>query len=66
MTLSGVDERQAQAALAAADGEVKQAVLLSSGARDCDDAANLLTRSRGRLAEALENLRRELGRGAAD
>jgi len=66
MTLSGVDERQAQAALAAADGEVKQAVLLSSGARDCDDAANLLTRSRGRLAEALENLRKELGRGAAD
>ena len=40
MTLSGVDETQAQAALAAAGGEVKQAVLLSSGARDCDEAAN--------------------------
>lgn len=66
MTIAGVDENKAQAALAATGGEVKQAVLLSSGARDCDNAVNLLAHSRGRLADALDSLRRELGRGAAD
>jgi len=64
--ISGVDENEAQAALAATGGEVKQAVLLSSGARDCGDAANRLARSCGRLAEALDTLRKELGRSAAD
>jgi N-acetylmuramic acid 6-phosphate (MurNAc-6-P) etherase len=59
--ISGVDENEAQAALKATGGEVKQAVLLSSGARDCGDAVNRLARSRGRLAEALDALRRELG-----
>jgi N-acetylmuramic acid 6-phosphate etherase len=66
MSISGVAENTAQAALAAAGGEVKQAVLLSSGARDCGDAVSRLARSRGRLAEALDTLRKELGRSAAD
>ena len=64
--ISGVDENEAQAALAATGGEVKQAALLSSGARDRGDAVNRLERSRGRLAEALDTLRKELGRSAAD
>ena len=66
MAISGVAENKAQAALAAAGGEVKQAVLLSSGARDRGDAVDRLARSRGRLAEALDILCRELGRSAAD
>jgi N-acetylmuramic acid 6-phosphate etherase len=61
MAISGADENTAKAALAAAGGEVKQAVLVSSGARDRGDAANRLERSRGRLAQALETLRKELG-----
>ena len=66
MTIAGVAESKAQAALAATGGEVKPAVLMSSGARDCGDAVNRLQRSRGRLAEALDTLRKELGRSAAD
>ena len=66
MAISGVAENKAEAALAAAGGEVKQAALLSSGARDCGDAVSRLARSRGRLAEALDTLRKELGRSAAD
>ena len=66
MSIAGVGEDAAQAALAASGGEVKPAVLMSSGARDCDDAVNRLQRSRGRLAEALDTLRKELGRSAAD
>ncbi len=66
MAISGVAENKAQAALAATGGEVKQAVLLSSGARDRGDAVNRLASSRGRLAEALDILCRELGRSAAD
>jgi N-acetylmuramic acid 6-phosphate etherase len=66
MSISGVGENGAQAALAAAAGDVKQAVLLSAGARDRRDAVNRLARSRGRLAEALDILRKELGRSAAD
>jgi len=65
-TLAGVDEAAAQAALAAAGGEVKPAVLLAAGARDCACAGDYLTRSRGRLGDALNVLRNELGRGAAD
>jgi len=66
MSIAGVGEDAAQAALAASGGEVKPAVLMSSGARDCGDAINRLQRSRGRLAEALDTLRKELGRSAAD
>jgi N-acetylmuramic acid 6-phosphate etherase len=66
MSISGVAEKKAQAALAATGGEVKQAVLLSSGARDCGDAVSRLARSRGRLVEALDTMRKELGRSAAD
>jgi N-acetylmuramic acid 6-phosphate etherase len=65
MSIAGVAENKAQAALAATSGEVKPAVLLSSGARDCDDAVNRLRRSHGRLDEALDILRRELGRSVA-
>jgi len=65
MSIAGVAENKAQAALAATSGEVKPAVLLSLGARDCDDAVNRLRRSQGRLGEALDILRRELGRSAA-
>jgi N-acetylmuramic acid 6-phosphate etherase len=61
MAISGADENTAKAALAATGGEVKQAVLVSSGARDCGDAVNRLERSRGRLAQALDTLRKELG-----
>lgn len=66
MSIAGVAENKAQAALAATGGEVKPAVLLSAGARDSGDAVNRLQRSRGRLAEALDTLREELGRSAAD
>jgi N-acetylmuramic acid 6-phosphate etherase len=66
MSISGVGENGAQAALAAAAGDVKQAVLLSAGARDRSDAVDRLARSRGRLAEALDILRKEVGRSAAD
>jgi N-acetylmuramic acid 6-phosphate etherase len=66
MSISGVAENKAQAALTATGGEVKQAVLLSSGARDRGDAVDRLQRSRGRLDEALDILSRELGRSAAD
>ena len=66
MSIAGVAENKAQAALAATGGEVKPAVLLSLGARDCGDAVNRLQRSRGRLADALDALRKELGRSAAD
>jgi N-acetylmuramic acid 6-phosphate etherase len=66
MSIAGVAENEAKAALAATGGEVKPAVLLSSGARDCGDAVNRLRHSRGRLAEALDTLREELGRSAAD
>jgi len=66
MAISGVDENEARAALAAAGGEVKPAVLMSSGARDRGDAVDRLARSRGRLAEAMESLGRELGRSGAD
>ena len=65
MSIAGVAENKAQAALAATSGEVKPAVLLSLGARDCDDAVNRLRRSHDRLDEALDILRRELGRSAA-
>jgi N-acetylmuramic acid 6-phosphate etherase len=65
MSIAGVAENKARAALAATSGEVKPAVLLSSGARDCDDAVNRLRRSHDRLDEALDILRRELGRSAA-
>jgi len=65
-SISGVGDNEARAALAATEGEVKQAALLSSGARDRGDAVNRLQRSRGRLAEALDTLRKELGRSAAD
>jgi len=61
MAISAADENKAQSALAATGGEVKQAVLLSSGARDRSDAVSRLARSRGRLAEALDTLCRELG-----
>ena len=63
--LAEADLQKAQAALAATSGEVKPAVLLSLGARDCDDAVNRLRRSHDRLDEALDILRRELGRRAA-
>jgi N-acetylmuramic acid 6-phosphate etherase len=66
MSISGVGENGAQAALSAAAGDVKQAVLLSAGARDRSDAVDRLARSRGRLAEALDILRKEVGRSAAD
>ena len=66
MSLTGVDEAAAQAALALASGEVKQASLLASGARDCATADSLLAQSRGRLGEALDALGKELGRSAAD
>jgi N-acetylmuramic acid 6-phosphate etherase len=66
MSISGVAENQAQAALTATNGEVKQAVVLVSGARDPGDAMNRLERSHGRLAEAMGTLCRELGRSAAD
>jgi N-acetylmuramic acid 6-phosphate etherase len=66
MSIAGVDKSKAQAALALADGDVKQAVLLSLGAPDRGDAVHRLDRSRGRLAEALDTLCRELGRSAAD
>jgi N-acetylmuramic acid 6-phosphate etherase len=66
MSISGVAEPTAQAALAATGGEVKPAALLSAGARDRDDAMDRLERSRGRLADALDTLGRELGRSAAD
>jgi N-acetylmuramic acid 6-phosphate etherase len=65
MSIAGVAENKAQAALAATSGEVKPAVLLSLGARDCDAAVNRLRRSHDRLDEALDILRRELGRSAA-
>ena len=66
MSISGVGENGAQAALAAAAGDVKLAALLSAGARDRGDAVNRLARSRGRLDEALDTLCREVGRSAAD
>jgi N-acetylmuramic acid 6-phosphate etherase len=66
MTISGVAENEAKAALAATGGEVKPAALLSLGAHDRDDAVNRLERSRGRLADALDTMRKELGRSAAD
>jgi len=66
MAISGVAENEAKAALVATGGEVKPAALLSSGARNRGDAANRLERSRGRLAEALDTMRKELGRSAAD
>jgi len=66
MGISTVNESKAQAALAGTGGEVKPAVLLSLGARDCGDAVNRLACSRGRLAEALDTLHKELGRSAAD
>ena len=65
-SISGVGENEARAALAASGGEAKLAALLSSGARDRGDAVNRLERSRGRLAEALDTLRKELGRSGAD
>jgi N-acetylmuramic acid 6-phosphate etherase len=66
MAISGVAENEAKAALVATGGEVKPAALLSSGARDRADAVNRLERAHGRLAEALDAMRKELGRGAAD
>ncbi len=66
MSIAGVDENAARAALATTGGDVKQATLLSAGARDRSAAIHLLARSRGRLAEALDILGKELGRGAAD
>jgi N-acetylmuramic acid 6-phosphate etherase len=66
MAISAADENKARSALAATGGEVKQAVLLSSGARDRGDAVNRLAHSRGRLDEALDILCREVGRSAAD
>lgn len=66
MSITGVAEDRARAALVATGGEVKPAALLSSGARDRSDALDRLANSRGRLAEALDTLCRELGRSAAD
>jgi N-acetylmuramic acid 6-phosphate etherase len=65
-SISGVGEKDAQAALAAAAGDVKRATLLAAGARDRGDAVDRLARSRGRLAEALDTLRKELGQSGAD
>jgi len=66
MTLAGTDESAAVAALSSASGEVKQATLLASGARDRASAVSLLQQSRGRLGDALNALGKELGRVAAD
>jgi N-acetylmuramic acid 6-phosphate etherase len=55
--LSGADDASARAALAAADGAVKPAILLAAGARDAADAARLLADSGGHVGPALDALR---------
>ena len=54
--IAGVDEARARAALAAAEGEIKPAVLICSGAKDRNTAQALLAASQGNLRRALERL----------
>ena len=56
--IAGVDEARAGAALEAADGAVKPAVLLAAGAPDRRSAEALLARHEGHLRPALGALRR--------
>lgn len=55
--IAKVDEDYAGAALDAAEGEVKPAVLICAGARDLARADQLLNETQGNLRQALEKLR---------
>jgi N-acetylmuramic acid 6-phosphate etherase len=54
--IAGEEASDARAALAAADGAVKPAVLIAAGARDAAQAASLLAKSGGQLGRALAAL----------
>jgi N-acetylmuramic acid 6-phosphate etherase len=54
--IAGEEAGDARAALAAADGAVKPAVLIAAGARDAAQAASLLAKSGGQLGRALAAL----------
>jgi N-acetylmuramic acid 6-phosphate etherase len=54
--VSGADQDKARAALEAAGGSVKQAVLLAAGSRGSDEARHLLSDSNDNLREALRRL----------
>jgi len=56
-TITGAPRLEAAAALKSAQGNVKLACLLASGARTTDEASGLLTESRGHLRPALEKIR---------
>lgn len=58
--ISGIDVASAEAVLAKADGSVKIAVLLASGASGTEEAASLLEACGGHLRPALRSLRPDL------
>lgn len=57
--ISGADETKATEALAAAQGQVKPAVLIAAGAASTEAAQKTLDDKRGNLREALKTLRGE-------
>jgi len=66
--IAGVGDSEAAAALKAADGSIKPAILVAAGADDASAAQALLERSHGRLRPALAILRgdaRSAGRSAS-
>jgi N-acetylmuramic acid 6-phosphate etherase len=60
---AGVDRDRAGAAIRAAEGEVKPAILLACGASSADDARRMLAETAGDLRAALHHIDRGKGRG---
>jgi N-acetylmuramic acid 6-phosphate etherase len=56
--IANATEKEAHAALEAADGNVKLAILLASGTRTLADAKTMLQDSQGNLRHALERMRK--------